>query len=116
MKRPSIPIDKIDIDAETRIDNKSMRRSSMKGRFTCDGSRLGVGSESSIRLESDRLTFKRIRFDKMVLICETEDLTQTRTSWGDVWADLYYDQDQLAEFKYEAFCAECENEDENWMS
>lgn len=34
---------------------------------------------------------------------KVEDLTRKNTSWGDIWEDLYYDDTQLAEFKYNAF-------------
>jgi len=35
-----------------------------------------------------------------------EDLTKRDTMWGDLWEDLYYDPDQLAEMKYAAFMEE----------
>ena len=28
--------------------------------------------------------------------------------WGDVWEDLFYSQDELAEFRYEAYLEEIE--------
>lgn len=42
---------------------------------------------------------------------EIEDLTRRNTTWGDIWEDLYYDDEQLAEFKYEAFMESLEEEE-----
>lgn len=36
-------------------------------------------------------------------VIEIEDLTRRETSWGDIWEDLFWDEEQLAEFKYEAY-------------
>lgn len=53
-----------------------------------------------------------VRFTGKSLILQTEDLTKRNTSWGDVWEDLFYDQDELAEFRHEAFCEECDQEED----
>jgi hypothetical protein len=41
--------------------------------------------------------------EDLTVTYNVEDLTRKNTSWGDIWEDLYYDDEQLAEFKYEAF-------------
>lgn len=45
---------------------------------------------------------------------EIENVTRKATSWGDVWEDLFYDDEQLAEFKYSAFMDECGDDDDDW--
>jgi hypothetical protein len=42
---------------------------------------------------------------------DIEDLTRKNTTWGDIWEDLYYDDVQLAEFKYEAFLESLEEDE-----
>eukprot|EP00980_Cylindrotheca_fusiformis_P022447 scaffold9308_cov115-Cylindrotheca_fusiformis.AAC.10 len=49
--------------------------------------------------------------EQLTLTLEIEDLTRKNTTWGDVWDDLYYDDEQLAEFKYEAFMESLEEEE-----
>jgi len=65
---------------------------------------------SSLRCDRDSTDFDQVRFEEAVLIIETEDLRQRRTTWGDVWEDLFYSQDELAEFRYEAYLEEVEVE------
>lgn len=45
---------------------------------------------------------------ELTAVREIEDLTKRDTTWGDIWDDLYFDEDTLAEFKYQAFLEECE--------
>jgi hypothetical protein len=40
-------------------------------------------------------------------VYEIEDWTKRTCSWGDIWSDLYYEQEELAEMKYQAFMEEC---------
>ena len=55
---------------------------------------------------------RRVKFpiddDDMVEVFVIEDLRKRDTSWGDVWGDLYYDEEELAEMKYEAHLEENE--------
>ena len=41
-----------------------------------------------------------------------ESLIQRYTSWGDIWDDLFWDEDELADFKYAAFEEELERMEE----
>ena len=48
--------------------------------------------------------FSEVFFSRnLTQIMKIEDLTRKNTSWGDIWEDLFYDDQQLADFKYEAF-------------
>lgn len=49
--------------------------------------------------------------ENLTFTLEIEDLTRKNTSWGDIWEDLYYDDEQLAEFKYEAFMESLEEDE-----
>jgi len=89
------------LEKELMADRKSYRRHSV------------VPSPLSSK-EFDRIDFD----DPLTITCEVEDLTRRETSWGDIWDGIYYDHDQLAEFKYaaaEAYYAEQEN-GSNWLS
>jgi hypothetical protein len=55
---------------------------------------------------------RRVRFAAEFPVYEIEDLTKRTCSWGDIWSDLYYEQDELAEMKYQAFLEESGLE--NW--
>lgn len=54
----------------------------------------------------------RVQFAlQLCAVQEIEDLTKRDTSWGDVWDDLYLDEETLAEFKYQAFLEQCQLEE-----
>lgn len=46
---------------------------------------------------------RKIRFAKQKKIYPVENWTRRTCSWGDIWDDLWYTEDMLAEMKYEAF-------------
>ncbi|CAJ1964046.1 unnamed protein product [Cylindrotheca closterium] len=55
--------------------------------------------------------FSEVFFAKnLTTTMQIEDLTRKNTSWGDIWEDLFYDDTQLAEFKYNAFMESLEDE------
>mmetsp|Transcript_55446 Transcript_55446/g.62006 ORF Transcript_55446/g.62006 Transcript_55446/m.62006 type:complete len:412 (-) Transcript_55446:258-1493(-) len=86
--------------AETDVDKKSLERSFKK-------------KSSSNVTAPDITDSSRLHFETRALILETENLTGRQTSWGDVWDDLYYNEDELAEFRYEAHIAEVESGEED---
>lgn len=90
--------------AETDVDKKSLGRSLKKS---------SSNITSSLVPAPDITDSSRLYFDTRALILETENLTGRQTSWGDVWDDLYYNEDELAEFRYEAHMAELESGEEN---
>ncbi|VEU35301.1 unnamed protein product [Pseudo-nitzschia multistriata] len=60
--------------------------------------------------------FSNVRFTDNALILETENLTRRKTSWGDVFEDLYYTEEQIAEFRYEAFNSEMDDDEDDWFN
>mmetsp|Transcript_2448 Transcript_2448/g.5666 ORF Transcript_2448/g.5666 Transcript_2448/m.5666 type:complete len:447 (+) Transcript_2448:56-1396(+) len=85
---------------DSAVDNRSLNRS-RRASVTEKSETMQLVTESG-----------SIRFHHNSLILETEDLTRRETSWGDIWEDLFYDADQLAEFRHAAFVEECEAAEE----
>ena len=54
----------------------------------------------------------RVRFTPEHPVYEIEDLTKRACSWGDVWGDLYFEEEELGEMRYSAFMEECGMETE----
>jgi len=90
---------------ETDVDKKSLERS-FKNKSSSNVT-------SSFVSAPDITDSSRLHFETRALILETENLTGRQTSWGDVWDDLYYNEDELAEFRYEAHIAEVESGEED---
>eukprot|EP00526_Cylindrotheca_closterium_P007564 CAMPEP_0113621242 /NCGR_PEP_ID=MMETSP0017_2-20120614/10848_1 /TAXON_ID=2856 /ORGANISM="Cylindrotheca closterium" /LENGTH=679 /DNA_ID=CAMNT_0000530969 /DNA_START=139 /DNA_END=2178 /DNA_ORIENTATION=+ /assembly_acc=CAM_ASM_000147 len=68
-------------------------------------------SYSRPSVDTGRSGFSEVFFrDKnLTQTMKVEDLTRKNTSWGDIWEDLFYDDTQLAEFKYDAFMEDLED-------
>ena len=87
------------VESEKRVDRKSYFHKA----YALGNSRSSLGSAGSFQKSDGEGSFKVIRFDEEEKVIKIEDLTRRETSWGDVWDDLYYDEEALAEFKYEAY-------------
>lgn len=88
--------------AEKDADKASYKRS--KGALR-RASRIQAGEKKTLLFS-----------DNLIIVYEIEDLTRKNTSWGDVWDDLYMDEDTLANMKYEAFEEELRRTEEGYVS
>lgn len=89
------------------VDYRSYHRSKRTSIVASDGN-----GSTTVTSVVEEIHSSEVRFSGNALILQTEDLTKRNTTWGDVWEDLFYDADELAEFRHEAFVAECEEEEE----
>lgn len=56
--------------------------------------------------------FSEVFFSKdLTRTVRVEHLARKNTSWGDIWEDLYYDDEQMADFKYQAFMEQLEEDE-----
>jgi hypothetical protein len=79
------------VEAEKRADRKSFFHKS----FFSEEDGLKVDTAGS---------FTMIQFsEEPPKVVEIEDLSRKYTTWGDIWEDLFWDEAELAEFKYEAY-------------
>ena len=65
---------------------------------------------NSRTVRSTRLSKHIVFNDALEEIFEVESLIYRDTTWGDVWDDLYWTEDEMADFRYQAFLEECEKE------
>jgi hypothetical protein len=87
-------------EAEIRVDRKSYFHKSF---FDGDGDAPNRSSIGGTTI-STASSFSVIQFaPDPPKIIEIEDITKRTTTWGDIWEDLFYDADELAEFKYAAY-------------
>lgn len=92
---------------EKRADAESLRRSKILKAESLVQFPFSILKEEGKDYDHrpTKLTFANE--SQIELIYEIEDLTKRDTTWGDVWNDLYYDEETLAEMKYEAFVEQC---------
>ena len=68
---------------------------------------VGIAKEEWKDFDHRPTKLKWIEDEKLELIHEIEALNKRETSWGDLYDDLWYDEDTLADMKYEAFVEQC---------